>query len=214
MRLYHKRSFFCYKEGIQLKKQLNDLSKELLRKAIHMCAAFVPLMLSAAYVPVMVLLSLVLVLYCVAEFLRCRGVDVPFVSAVTTAAARKRDENRFVLGPATLAAGVLCTAALFPSVPASVGILALAFGDGLASLAGKFLGRIVIPYSTGKTVAGSLACFVAIFCSSFLVLDDAGLSFLLALAGMGIELLPLKDFDNLIIPVVIASLCHFALRAH
>lgn len=103
----------CYQDGIQAKKRMNMLVKELFRKVIHMCTAFVPLFLSIAYYPVMVLLALVLLLYCVAETLRCKGYSVPVISSITMVAARKRDENRFVLGPATLAVGVLLTAALF-----------------------------------------------------------------------------------------------------
>ena len=95
------------------------LIKELFRKAIHMCTAFVPLFLGIAYYPVMVLLALVLLFYCVAETLRCKGHTVPVISSITMVAARKRDENRFVLGPATLAIGVLLTAALFPDLPGS-----------------------------------------------------------------------------------------------
>ena len=185
------------------------LIKELFRKAIHMCTAFVPLFLSIAYYPVMVLLALVLLLYCVAEVLRCKGHSVPVISSITMAAARKRDENRFVLGPATLAVGVLLTAALFPSQPAAIGICALAFGDGLASLVGKCFGRTRIPFTGGKTVAGSLACFVAIFCSTVVLTGSTKVALGCGLVGMAFELLPLKDLDNLVIPIVIACVCQF-----
>ena len=201
--------WLCYQDGIQAKKRMNMLIKELFRKAIHMCTAFVPLFLSIAYYPVMVLLALVLLLYCVAEVLRCKGHSVPVISSITMAAARKRDENRFVLGPATLAVGVLLTAALFPSQPAAIGICALAFGDGLASLVGKCFGRTRIPFTGGKTVAGSLACFVAIFCSTVVLTGSTKVALGCGLVGMTFELLPLKDLDNLVIPIVIACVCQF-----
>lgn len=199
----------CYQDGIQAKKRMNMLIKELFRKAIHMCTAFVPLFLSLAYYPVMVLLAVMLLVYCVAETLRCKGHTVPVISSITMVAARKRDENRFVLGPATLAIGVLLTAALFPAQPASVGICALAFGDGLASLVGKCFGRIRIPFTGGKTVAGSLACFVAIFCSTAILTENTKVALGCGLVGMAFELLPLKDLDNLVIPIAIACLCQF-----
>ncbi|MBO5137556.1 MAG: phosphatidate cytidylyltransferase [Spirochaetaceae bacterium] len=207
--MYNRHRLFCYKDGIQLKKHINELTKEIFRKAIHICAAFVPLLLRWAYKPVMILLTLVLIVYCIAEFIRYKGKTVPFISAITAAAARKRDENRFVLGPATLATGILVTAAFFNPCAAKIGILALAFGDGLASLVGKFFGRITIPFSDGKTVAGSQTCFIAIFCSTFLVTKRADVSFGVALTGMFIEILPLKDFDNLLIPIAIASISQF-----
>lgn len=203
------KTWFCYQDGIQAKKRMNMLVKELFRKTIHMCTALVPFFLHLAYYPVMILLGLTLVVYCVAEWCRYKGHSVPVISSITMVAARKRDENRFVLGPATLALGVLITAAVFPPLPASVGILALAFGDGLASLVGKCFGRIAIPFTGGKTVAGSLACFVAIFCSSYALTKRAKIALGCALMGTAFELFPLKDLDNLVIPIVIASLCCF-----
>lgn len=199
----------CEHDGVLAKKRMNMLIKELFRKSIHMCAALVPLLLNFAYYPVLVLLAIVLLLYCIAEWCRFRGRWIPVISPITMAAARKRDENKFVLGPATLATGVLLTAAFYPALPAAVGICALAFGDGLASLVGKCFGRIRIPFTGGKTVAGSLACFAAIFCSSYLLTGRAGVGLGCALVGMAFELVPLKDMDNLVIPIVIASFCHF-----
>lgn len=199
----------CEHDGIQVQKRMNMLIKELFRKAIHMCAALVPLLLHFAYYPVMVLLTLMLIFYCIAEWCRFRGSWIPVISPITMAAARKRDENKFVLGPATLATGVLLTAALYPALPAAVGICALAFGDGLASLVGKCFGHVRIPFTGGKTVAGSLACFVAIFCSSYLLTGRADVGLGCGLVGMAFELVPLKDMDNLVIPIVIASFCHF-----
>lgn len=201
--------WFCYKEGIEIKKRINALSKEIFRKSIHMCAAIVPFLLNYAYWPVIILLALVLVFYCIAEVFRCKGKTIPLISAITAAAARKRDENHFVLGPATLAAGVLITALFFQPLSAAIGIFALAFGDGLASLIGKFFGRIHIPFSAGKTVAGSLTCFVAIFCSTFILTQNTHLALIIAFVGMIIEILPLKDFDNLFIPIIIAAISQF-----
>lgn len=201
--------WFCYKEGIEIKKRINALSKEIFRKSIHMCAAIIPFLLNIAYWPVIILLSLVLIFYCIAEFLRYKGKTIPVISAITAAAARKRDENHFVLGPATLALGILITALFFQPLYAAIGIFALAFGDGLASLVGKFFGRIHIPFSAGKTVAGSLTCFVAIFSSTFCLTQKAFLSFAIAFIGMIIEILPLKDFDNLFIPIIIAAVSQF-----
>ena len=117
--------------------------------------------------------------------------------------------NRFVLGPVTLALGVLISSLCFNSASAAIGIYALAFGDGLASLAGKLFGITHIPHTDGKTVIGSLTCFTAIFLSSWAVSSSTFTAFVLALAGMSIELLPLHDFDNLIIPVALAAVAQF-----
>lgn len=197
------------KSGIIIQKQANDLKKELIRKSIHLFACLVPLLLHLARTPVLWALFAVLALYCVAEFLRIKGKQVPVFSVITEIAARKRDQNGFVLGPVTLAIGILLTALFFDPIPSAIGIYALAFGDGLASLAGKMYGKRVIPHTAGKTIVGSLTCFVAIFISTFLITENIFVALWIALVGMIIELLPLKDFDNLIIPIVLATIAQY-----
>ena len=63
-----------------------------------------------------------------------------------------------------------------------------------------------------KTVAGSVACFAAVFLSSFAVSRSLWKSFMLGISGAGIEMLPLRDYDNLLIPVAIGALALY-LRA-
>ena len=138
-----------------------------------------------------------------------RGVRVPLVSDITDMAARERDRGKFVLGPLTLVLGIFLCALLLEPRAAAAGIMALAFGDGLASLAGKFLGNLHIPYTGGKTCAGSLMCLTAIFVSSFCVLGSARTALATALCGMFLEALPLKDFDNLLIPITLGAIAQF-----
>ncbi len=192
------------KNSIISRQRFNDIAKEIFRKSIHVCSAFIPFLLKYLYWQVLSALALVTLIYCTAELMRLNGKNVPFISDITAAAARKRDENRFVLGPVTLSVGIMLTALLFNPLPASIGIYSLAFGDGLASLSGKLFGKVVLPFTFGKTVAGSLTCFTAIFISSFLVCHNATVALSLACIGMFIEVLPLKDFDNVVIPLIIA----------
>ncbi len=195
----------CEREGILSRQKLNDIAKEVFRKAIHLCSALLPLFLSLSYRLVLSLLVFAVIFYTICEFLRLNGKNVPLVSTITATAARKRDENKFVLGPVTLCTGILICALLYPPLPASIGIYALAFGDGLASLSGKLWGKVQIPFAQGKTAEGSLTCFLAIFISSFLAGKNTALSLLLATFGMLIEVLPLKDFDNVFIPILIGG---------
>jgi dolichol kinase len=180
------------------------LLKEFLRKTIHICTALIPFLIKIAYWPAIIALGTVLGLYCLAELFRRQGHQIPLISSITRGAARRRDENRFVLGPVTLAAGVLLTALLFEPVPAAAGIYGLAFGDGLASLAGKVFGRIRNPFVRDKTVIGSHACFAAVFLSTCAVTHSAFTALCAACIGMVIENLPLRDFDNLLIPLCLA----------
>ncbi len=190
-------------QGIIERQIKNRLLKEIFRKTIHICSSFVPFLLKLAYWPVICLLIFAVVFYSVCEILRLKGYSIPLISKVTEVASRKRDENRFVLGPVTLVIGILIAALTLPLDFARVGIFALSFGDGLASLVGKSIGRITIPGAHGKTVAGSLACFFAVFVSTFCCCKNVLLSLIIACCAMFIEVLPLADFDNVLIPVSI-----------
>lgn len=189
--------------GIIERQRLNAIFKELFRKSIHICSSLVPLFLKFAYWPVIGLLVTALILYTISEILRSKNINIPFISKVTEIAARKRDENRIVLGPITLVLGILLAALILPLDCARVGIFALAFGDGLASLMGKLFGKITIPGAHGKTAAGSLTCFFAVFVSTFCCCGNCLTALIIAFAAMFIEVLPLSDFDNLIIPPAI-----------
>lgn len=202
----------CKTIGIVKRQYLNDIKKEVFRKSIHICSAFVPLFLSVMRIPVLCFLAFAVFAYSVSELLRLRGIHIPVISSVTAAAARKRDENRFVLGPVTLSVGILISALLWKPLPASIGIYALAFGDGLASLSGKLFGKAHIPLTQGKTAAGSLTCFAAIFTSCFAACGRSGIALAVAAVGMFIELLPLKDLDNIIIPIALGGMSQYFLN--
>ncbi len=200
-----------FQNGILIKRYRIVIFKEVFRKSIHLCSAFVPTLLAIAYKPVLLLLFAALVFYSLTEVVRLKGINVPLISKITSIAARKRDENKFVLGPVTLVVGIILAALLWKPQAARIGIYALAFGDGLASLVGKLFGRIYIPFTKGKTAAGSLACFYAVFVSSFLVGRNALVSLVLGFVAMIVEVIPMTDFDNIVIPVVIGGLAQFLL---
>lgn len=202
----------CSRIGINFKKRVNSLKKEIFRKTIHLCTGFVPVLLHFYKTPVIILLILALSAYLLSEFLRFRGINIPLISQITVKAARKRDENKIVLGPVTLVLGVVSASLLWPETAAAIGIVALALGDGLASLAGKSFGSLPLPFTGGKTVEGSLTCFTAIFVSCWMISKNTVVSFIVALTGCFIECLPLKDFDNLLIPVVLGGLSAWLLN--
>lgn len=195
---------FCPYKGILFRHYINSVYKELFRKSIHLCTAFIPLLLNHFYWIIEVLLILAVLGFSLSEILRLKGVEIPIVSSITKVAARKRDEGRFVLGPVTLVLGIVSASLIFDKTYYTIGILALAFGDGLASLCGKLFGFVRIPFTDGKTVIGSLSCFFAIFCSTFFITKNVSASLIVSVCGMFLEAFPLKDFDNLLIPVVLA----------
>lgn len=197
--------------GILAKQYRISITKELIRKSIHLCSAFIPLFLDKEFFPTVISLFAAAFFYTVSETLRLRGIEVPVVAKITAVAARKRDENKFVLGPLTLVFGILIAAFLLEPESRRIGIYALAFGDGLASFAGKLFGRVRIPFTNGKTAAGSLTCFFAVLISAFAVCKNPQSALILAVTATFVEVLPLADFDNLIIPIIIGGTARYIL---
>ncbi len=179
----------------------DEIRIEFLRKGLHLLIAFVPSLAAISIEYTVVLLSLGVIFYAACETLRIRGVPVPFVSRVTSMAARQRDAGRFVLGPVTLGLGALLALLLYPNPAASIAVYALAFGDGLSSLVGKTFGTIRLPFTGGKSLEGSLTCLAAVFLSSLALTGNPLRSFLIAVAAAVVEAAPTRDMDNLIRPV-------------
>ena len=188
---------------------VEELLVEVFRKTIHLSSALTVVFAERWYTPTVIGLIGISILYCISEFLRMHGHELYLITNITRYASRKRDKGRFVLGPLTLAGGVLAALLLFPIHTAKIAIFALAFGDGLASLVGKRFGKIRLAFFKDKTVAGSLTCFAAVFLSTFAVSGNFWKSLVLGIAGAGIEMLPLKDYDNLLIPIAIGFLASF-----
>lgn len=174
--------------------------KELTRKIIHISIALVPTIASWNFVAAVAILSSGILIYTINETARLNGRSGGFVSKLTVMAARPM-ENGFVWGPITLGLGALAALLYYPSPAATVAIYALAFGDGIASIAGKFLGRRAVIRIGEKTLVGSVACFIAVFISAYAVLKDIRLAVISAATATILELIPVRDADNLIIPL-------------
>ncbi len=178
-----------------------EIRTELFRKSIHIMVALVPAAASVSISATEILLALSVILYSICEVVRLNGKSVIFVSRITSEAARKRDEGHFILGPVTLALGAMLALMFYPSTAAAVAIYALAFGDSAASLIGKFFGRINLPGFGNKTLEGTIACFGAVYVSTLMVTSDYAGAIAVAFIASLIELIPLKDLDNVFIPI-------------
>jgi phytol kinase len=190
-------------------KDISELKTEIVRKSIHFLIALSPLM-AAVNRPLTVLFLMAGTLgYTFMEYLRLSGVKVPVISSLTSMASRSRDMGRFVIGPVTLGFGALLALLLYPSPVASIAIYALAFGDGFASLVGKCFGKWRPAILCGKSVEGSLACFIAVFISAFTVSHSVNIAFVAAFTATVVEALPLEDFDNMAIPVTVGLVVQF-----
>ncbi len=177
------------------------IKKELFRKTIHMMSSFLPFFYYFNKALVMIGLLSVTLLYFISEVLRYNNIKIPIISGVTELAARSRDEGKIVLGPITLALGVFLSFTFFDYRIAIIAIFALSFGDGVASLFGKIIEGPKIPLTFGKTVSGSLGCFIVLFIVYLSCGIELKQSFLIALFATVIEAFPSGDYDNLLIPV-------------
>ncbi len=173
---------------------------ELVRKSLHLLIALVPLLASFDIALALSLLAAGTVFYTLAEASRRGGRPVLLVSDLTLIASRERDRGKFVLGPITLALGAMLSLLLYPEPAASIAIYALAFGDGIASLAGKLIGGPRLPLLRSKTVSGSLACLVMVFLMTLRITGKPLESAIIAGAATALEAVPTGDFDNLILP--------------
>jgi dolichol kinase len=184
-----------------------ELRTEVIRKTIHFLIALVPSMAVVNKPLTVITLTFGILAYTFMEYLRLSGISVPVVSSIVNMASRSRDAGHFVMGPVTLGLGALLAVILFPPSAAAIAIYALAFGDGVASLAGKFFGKMRPAFLFGKSIEGSLACFFAVFVCVYTVSGSAQIASIIALSTMVIEALPLEDYDNLAIPVTIGIVC-------
>jgi dolichol kinase len=182
---------------------VRELKTEIIRKSIHFLIALSPSMAAANRPLTVIILMAGTLAYTWMETLRFSGVKVPLISSLTSMASRTRDMGNFVMGPVTLGLGALLALLLYPSPAASIAIYALAFGDGFASLIGKFFGRLRPAFLCGKSVEGSLACFTAVFIAAWRVSGSLPLALAAAFTAMAVEALPLEDYDNIALPVTV-----------
>ena len=181
---------------------LATVEGEVFRKLIHMLIVVVPVIAAFDFKLVVLLIGITISLYTLSEFLRLLGFKVPLVSKLTLLAARSGETNHFIVGPITLAAGVLITLFLYPLPIAAIAIYVLAFGDSAASLFGMSLGKIRLKNMQSKTFVGSGACFFIVLTLSLNVLNEIFASLLVATTASILEAIPVADLDNLIIPIV------------
>ena len=178
-----------------------DIAKETLRKGIHLTIAAIPVMAQWNMPVTVSLLCAGILFYVVNETARVIGAVGGPVSRITRAACRPFEEMSFVWGPVTLGIGAMAALLYYPNPAGAMAIYALAFGDGVASLAGRIWGRHPLPYLRGKTLVGSAACFAAVFIAAALYLGDFRRALLTALVATILELIPLGDLDNFVIPL-------------
>ena len=195
----------------------SEIKAEIIRKSIHCLIALVPFMASVNRKFTLIFLIAGILVYTFMELLRLKSIRVPLISALTALAARSQNALRFEMGPVTLGLGALLSLLFYSSrdnfQAASIAIFALAFGDGFAGLAGKAIGRLRPRFLFGKSVEGTLVCFIVVLITSSLVSKNIYISVIAAIIAALVEALPLGDFDNLVLPLAVGFAVQWMLGA-
>lgn len=193
-------------ERFQITAVVARFQGEVVRKSLHLLIALVPMLAAVNLTATLALLAVGTLFYAFAEASRRQGSPIFVVSDITLIASRQKDRGGFVLGPVTLGLGAMLALILYPEPSASIAIFALAFGDGLASLVGRMVRGPRIPFLHGKTIAGSLACFSAVFLVTLRITMKPGSALLVAGAATVLEAIPAGNFDNIIVPFGVGML--------
>ncbi len=188
-------------QSIRFSSLSEQIQVEIIRKAIHLLVALVPLLAALNESLTMMLLVTGTLFYLFSEKMRMEGRPVMVVSTLTVLASRERDRGRIVLGPVTLGIGAMLALLLYPEPAASIAVYTLAFGDSLAGLAGRIVGGRKVPLTGGKTIVGSLACFLITFWITYRITENLPASLVISASATLFEVLPTGDLDNLILPV-------------
>lgn len=175
---------------------------EYWRKAVHLSGLF--------FIPVLLwnrevfagLLAVFLACYLFVEFLADRGTTIPLLSALAANSKRDSERGRLSKGALFLVLCGIVTPYLFGARPAAVGLAQAFAGDVTSSLAGMKWGVKTLPWSPGKSWVGTLAFFVtALVVSLFFVPFPKAA--ILASVGALAESIPLKEADNLTVPLAV-----------
>jgi phosphoserine phosphatase len=173
--------------------------QEFRRKGLHVCAALVPFFAGVNFTLTVNLLLTITVLFVFSELLRLNGISFPVMNLVTRLCIRTKEQRRFTVAPVTLSLGIVFSLLLFSKSIACVVIIIVAFSDSIATVIGRFYGRLRIPYNHKKSFEGSIAFFASAFmCSIFYV--PVGTALIVSFISCIIESLPFR-IDNLSIPL-------------
>ncbi|MCW4009636.1 MAG: haloacid dehalogenase-like hydrolase [Candidatus Bathyarchaeota archaeon] len=183
------------------KKRTLPTRRDLLREFIHGSGFFIPILAILFGVPaVAVFTCTVIAFYCVSEFARVKGTNIPFFSFVTRHAASLSELREFTLAPLYFAFGILLTLLLFPAPASYAGIAIFALGDSTASIVGGTIAKNPLHFNKSKTLEGTLAGFFFAFLAACAFVPP-WIALIGAAIGMTVEYLPLPINDNLLMPL-------------
>lgn len=175
------------------------LRHELARKSIHITSATAPVAYALG-VPAGVMLSALLSLAAIAlgvELARHRSVAVRTAFTRLFGPILRGHEHDALSGATWMLLAFALAAAVYPRPIAVTAMWAVSIGDAAAAIVGRTAAARRRTPSAGKTIVGSIACFVATLAGALLVAHLPPLpAATLALAAAAAERLPIPGLDD------------------
>jgi len=150
----------------------------------------------------LIFISACMAAYSTYEVLRWRYAKGPiYISSVMESLGSLEEElGRPYLAPVYAFLGFLMAYTFFPLEAASVSVIVLAIGDGVAPTAGRIVRLMGNPLNPSKTLGGSLIGFLTALAIS-LTFAKPIVAFAGCAVGMLVECLPIGVDDNFSVPV-------------
>ncbi len=175
--------------------------REIFRKLIHIIGIGVPFLAQYFSKPLtLAALSAFIVIYLISEILRHHGLSFFLLAKITKSAQRDIETRNIIFGPVFLGVGIFFTILFFPFRYNLPSTMVVSISDTLSSIVGKLTGRHHIPGVKNSSIEGSIAFFISAF-AILAFFFPLGVSILVAAAATIMEIIPIYNLDNLIIPV-------------
>ncbi len=174
--------------------------REIFRKGVHLLGCVLPFLARLNESLTLYLLLSVIAIYFLSELSRNIGLSLSLFSHITRSAQRHSEKKGIILGPILLGLGIAATIAFFQFEIYMPAILIVSISDSLSALIGKRFGKIHIFKLKNRTIEGSLAFFFStLLILSLLFPFKTAIS--ATIVSTILELVPVYNLDNLLIPV-------------
>lgn len=177
------------------------------RKTVHLLSLAVPFCVRYSLPATQAVILGFTALYIVSEIYKMKGKPF-FAHKVIGNLQREHEHHTFAKAPLFLAAAVLIVISAPLAWPAQfIAIYAAGFSDTVAAVCGSRWGVTRLPLMSRKTYVGSICFFLSALPVTLYYLP-ASAAIVIALIGAFLESLPLKDWDNLTVPIFVGFLAN------
>lgn len=182
--------------------------REVVRKAVHGGGFFFLPVLLWNRTAFTVLVCIFLIVYLIIEWGERRGFRIPGLTQLTEISKRESESGKISRGAIYLVLSSLVLPYLFGAHAAAIGLAQIYTADVTSTLIGIRWGKRKLPYSPKKSWLGSAAFLVTAFAASLFFIPWPQ-ALLLAFLGTVVESLPIREADNLTVPLAVSLVSFF-----